>query len=993
MEEGKLGPIKTRQQLYKLFIDTLYIDKDYTLEELALQYQDSISYTRDPSKKYKSLADVYHAILTGGIQNNKSCYSSNNTLETIEMDDPNLGELFTRKKTESISQMMLSEIEILESIKPKEEMPATYTIQYIKMIFKWLYDKSHESNVLDDDTVFQRLFLCIYNQMQKIVPGAYLPLLRIMFDYDYGYLFDRNMAIMQKKSIKTIWTLNELQRKNNESGSLSSCARSFFTSIENAIAEINESDGFGEDDAEIIRFLSQLMIFVLSAEGCEEDKSYIEALSYLAYFIGECFIEDRNSDRMTGLEVAFDGINISDYWDRQDAFNTLGILAINTPGQIQLAYDVYYSWVNRKIIGELKSRRKKNTSILNFDQKEKAWRMTEQGKKCEAIMHRNLAYISAIIGDSYEVGEPNRKTFYQLAEKEIKNALHIYEVELEKQTPDEESFLTYSLYGDIIETQINDDIKFEGNDYKEVLTQFEKYYKGARENTDNIAYQITKADSLIQRCLVIIELIASSYVKNRREESNDFLFEEWNKSNGTESEERLSELIEIEKEFRGIGLVQIKKRLISALESTSPNHKEEIYATTNFLEEIARVEKTERQIKDLLDFYKEYHDRKMVIPVLLYLVVIRYIVNQIHYLLRRRNYCNIQYLTRDKNEEKVQGDCKKKSDVIAYYTTLNTAKYIFDELYRDSKDIIPREAKEGEKGLNCLTVTHANYMNDPYEGLALLDALMQDLSSNKLLPEGSTQRFRDDIYNDTFIFLKSFTNQIDKLTMWNRYASDSNVDGKNSNGCCIQFNPEMFNHKINYTSAEKTLLSKDKDDYYLYRMVYIGGNDELFKSNNPDIPEDVEIYTKMLKRFIFELNEYLNTKSYIHQTRTIEAQLQKDIWNSLRISLQTIIFLYKSDDYADENESRLLFTREFSQQDTISFLKTDPPKLAIKPYMQVYIDKIIFGPNARNRDVWEPFFQYGLNKMWKKYEEITKDKSCPVYDRYKIEGSKIHYHT
>ena len=991
-----MGTIKGAERIYKLFTESLYIENNGMMEKLAQHYNEDNN-SKDTVKTIKDLADIYYIILSGGIQNKDEFVYGPGIKGRTENAD--IVQAFRMLENETnLDKRIYIEIDIIKLLEPKENALITYCIQYIKCILNWFYERSYAYGILDNDEVFQKVLMCAFSQIEKIIPCIFLPLISTIYNFNNEYLLNRTIAIMKKLNLQMPWSESIIKDHNKEPGQLSPCVRCFFSSIENAIASLNEVEELNAKNVEMVRFIVQLMVFILSIEGSDEDDRYYnEALSYLAYYIAECFIEDNNSDKTEGLELAFDGFYLNDYWDRQDALNTLGILAINTPGRVQLAYDVYYSWVNRKIIGELRNR--KNASYFTvFDKGEETWRKeTENGRKSEAIMHRNLAYVCAIIGDSYEIGNPNRDTFYGLAEREIKDALYIYEVILEKQVPDEESFLTYSLYGDIIETRLNDNINYKDRSYKEVLVQYEKYYRGTRDNIDNITYILTKADALINRCMIIIEMIASSYIQNIRItgfDKNDNSFEEWNKSNSAENEGLLTELMSLGKEFERIGLSQIKNRLISSLESTSQNQKEEIYALTNFLEELSRVEKTDRQIKDILEFHKKYQNRKLVIPVLLQLILIRFSVNQIHYLLRRRNYCDIQYSTREKNEEKTRGKFLKKNDnVIAYYTTLNTAKYIFEELYQSSKDIIPRPARPDEKGVNCLTVTHANYMNDPYEGLALLDMLMKGLPSDKLLPEGSTQKFRDDIYNDTFVFLKSFTNQIDKLTMWNRYASDSNVDGKNSNGCCIQFNPEMFNQKINYTSDGKALVSKNKDDYYLYRMVYIGDNEELFKSNNPDIPDDVGIYTKILKKLIYELNEYINTRNFTNLTRAIEEELQKDIRNSLRISLQSIIFLYKSDDYADENESRLLFTREFDQQDTISFLATDPPKLAIKPYMQVYIDKIIFGPNARNRGEWEPFFQYGLNKMWKKYEEITKDKSRPVYDRYKIEGSKIHYHT
>ena len=179
------------------------------------------------------------------------------------------------------------------------------------------------------------------------------------------------------------------------------------------------------------------------------------------------------------------------------------------------------------------------------------------------------------------------------------------------------------------------------------------------------------------------------------------------------------------------------------------------------------------------------------------------------------------------------------------------------------------------------------------------------------------------------------------------------------------------------------------DDYYLYRMVYLASNNTISREMNPGISEETINLFNSLKRLVFELNEQFKTPS---KSPGIE-EIKEKTRISLRKSLKLLMFLFKSDDYAEEVESRLIFERHYDQQDSIRLVSQNPCKLAINPYKQIYIKSIIFGPNIRNTEEWVPYFQYELNKLWAKYIEETGDNSRPVCERYSIEKSSVHYHT
>ena len=138
---------------------------------------------------------------------------------------------------------------------------------------------------------------------------------------------------------------------------------------------------------------------------------------------------------------------------------------------------------------------------------------------------------------------------------------------------------------------------------------------------------------------------------------------------------------------------------------------------------------------------------------------------------------------------------EEDDSTIAYYTTLNTLEYLlkettFGEKKDDSED---KESKEGIK-LNSLTMMHARYMNDPEEGLILFKHLHKlDCFSE------TPNELRDMLYDQKYVFLKSFTGIVDQLNMWTLYGSDRE-SGDDCNGCCVCLKPETFGPASNYSN-------------------------------------------------------------------------------------------------------------------------------------------------------------------------------------------------
>ena len=248
-------------------------------------------------------------------------------------------------------------------------------------------------------------------------------------------------------------------------------------------------------------------------------------------------------------------------------------------------------------------------------------------------------------------------------------------------------------------------------------------------------------------------------------------------------------------------------------------------------------------------------------------------------------------------------------------------------------------------------------------------------------------RFREDIFERYFVFLKSFTDRTDDLLMWNRYSSDRNSGSRDSNGCFIQFNTDSFDRVNNSEGPTKNkLLLDDADDYALYRVVYISKEGTILDKKNRGLSNYVKLGYEMLIGLLRGVNDYLSNRC----TDGKEDEQVDWVRKFVQAALRDVIFLFKDDDYADELEYRLIVSRTHNQLDCIHMIPGNPDKVSINPYFQMCIDRVILGPNVENADSWITYFRYHLSRMWQRTLELEGKVKEP---KFTIEKSKIHYHT
>jgi hypothetical protein len=705
--------------------------------------------------------------------------------------------------------------------------------------------------------------------------------------------------------------------------------------IRKEIRRFAENARFTADDLELMRFYRDVLFVVLSISDCgirqNQDLIWTEAHTYICFYVASNFCYRKGSAPSEGLFYAKKGLAISNPEERQEAFNVLGLCAIESRGCKQLAYDVYYSWIHQKIIGEI-------IPLLpteyEFGQEDEDWRRKE-GTEPTSLMYANYAYVCGTIADTYERGETRGSAFYSIAIEYIQKAISLHE-----------SSAYHCTYATLLS-----DISVIDSSFDEILKQYKKSHNSAKESEDKIS---------LQKCIIITMMDQLQADLYRWVNENNGSIEAWAKDSSSAP-------------------------LFNNLMEELRNYQSSLAKAANN----PLVDSSEKQNRwqQFIELCKSLPDKDEISKIEIKLLMIEKASQTIMNLLKRREYSSTNYYTRI--DEKDNGILQRRLGVkpIAYYTTLSTAAHLFDVLHRERKGVAPSlvgKDKESQyrDGVNCLTMMHAHYMNDPCEGMALADYVGgTNPHANILFYRGNAEKFRDDIFKQYYVFLKSFTDKMDDLLMWNRYASDRNSDSKDSNGCCIQFNTDFFDKVNDSEDSIKDKFLDDEDNYALYRVVYISRDGNIRENKNPDLSPYVVGCYNMLIKLLRDVNEDLNgiPKKEIDWIRSF-----------VQSAVREVIFLFKHDDYADEAEYRLVVTRPQDSPNGIRLIPSEPDMLCVNPYFQICIDRIILGPNVAKTAHWTTFFQYQLTLMWKRALKLTGNNQIP---KFSIEKSIIHYHT
>lgn len=623
------------------------------------------------------------------------------------------------------------------------------------------------------------------------------------------------------------------------------------------------------------------------------------------------------ANRYYQIDKHFDCFDISkialkcnDSERRQDAFNLLGICAINS-NQYQLAYDIYFSWINRRFIFDMQIDMQNEDKIIIDDllksKKEFKWRNCEKSKNYISIMYGNFSYVCSSMYDLLE-NSNQKKQLLQLAKHYIKKAIDL------NPNIDNLYCTASAIFEDAKEYNIS-----------------QKYGRRYLEKLNN--------DEL-DRKLYILRRLIIIYVNLVINNKKDELY--------------YNEFCQLEKEY--FNLYKL------ALKIDNPNNelKKEI---TNGENLFSFIEETKELKKEIKCFLYEFNNNATLILNNLRQIRYKEYVFDLHIQLFLKE--------EDQNCKLINNtNCKvTKINVneinIAYYTTLENLKFLF----QNSKniDITGKGNVSGNNG-NYLTMMHACYMNDPEEGLKLLQKLKEYLPND---PE----TLRNELFDQKFVFLKSFTSLVDQLNMWTLYGSNKN-NGEDCNGCCICLASETFEMALNRAKSDKNsnfqLGKYENDDYHLYRVAYID-KEQIYLDGDEN--NELTNFYRSLKKTLSKISKY---------SKHLNINDKDKVYRCVIRSLEKLIFLFKDISYYQENEMRLIITRNINEKSEVLLTSSNPPKLYINPIFQVFPEKIILGPKIKNPDVYIPYLQYELLKISEKWPSSLERKFKPVVRKSEI---------
>ena len=271
------------------------------------------------------------------------------------------------------------------------------------------------------------------------------------------------------------------------------------------------------------------------------------------------------------------------------------------------------------------------------------------------------------------------------------------------------------------------------------------------------------------------------------------------------------------------------------------------------------------------------------------------------------NILDIQDVLSIDSAEKIS-EINSSREVIGQYTSLNTLKFLIKP---ENESTTPP----------LLRLTNLSQLNDPLEGKVIKEFVEEKVPNLgiEIIKDGNN------------IIISSATITEDNLPMWKQYGQD---------GTGIEL--------IYSSSYLQTAINSGVE---LYRMCYLEKiNNELrVKSITADkdnkIKEEVE---NNLKTIVKKLNNICSENKII------------EILNN---ALGQLTYLFKSADYAYENELRFVQKTNFYSDNVVyDEIEVDGFKV---PFLRKYVEniplsysKVKLGPKAIDKDYIEPYIQY-----------------------------------
>lgn len=268
-----------------------------------------------------------------------------------------------------------------------------------------------------------------------------------------------------------------------------------------------------------------------------------------------------------------------------------------------------------------------------------------------------------------------------------------------------------------------------------------------------------------------------------------------------------------------------------------------------------------------------------------------------------------------------------KDDCITHYTGLSVIKCLILDC-------------------NKFRISEGNFMNDPSEGMEFFDFLEYNPFAANL--NDSVKPYSPKPFIGSFV-TKDKNND---LNMWRFYGKEEGVEAK---GCAIDLCRQKFIDVIkNSLSNEKNKEARidDESDINFYWVVYLR-----HKSTDFSIPN---LDSKKFK-------EFKGMMDLLKRKVTSYKEVKGANIPSLEEYLNNIAFLFKRDDYKNENEVRLVMNGiEFEKKFYKEEKSVNPPRVYIElaPINKI-VEKVILGPKVDKVNEWASALHFSYNEKEK----------------------------
>ncbi len=292
------------------------------------------------------------------------------------------------------------------------------------------------------------------------------------------------IVYMQNSSLRTIyWELLDLATSlyHNNEQDVQKCTSRVKRRIRKELRKYTEKSEFDFTDLVQIRICRDILFLVLAISkytaNHNHEQNQTEALAYIYYYLADNFYGKKESSPAEDLYYAKQGLALTDPLDRQDSFNTLGVCAVDTRGNKQLAYDAYYSWIHGVPVGLIVELVPDNFS---FGRDDDIWRQEKVGKERTALMYGNFSYTCGVIADTYEPHTKRWQIFIYKAVEYIKKALNLRDTLEEKDSQQYSNY--FCTYGTLL-SQLNKP----DSSYQDCIEQYKNYYDFSDNKSDKLS--------------------------------------------------------------------------------------------------------------------------------------------------------------------------------------------------------------------------------------------------------------------------------------------------------------------------------------------------------------------------------------------------------------------------------------------------------------------------------------------------------------------------